>query len=90
VTAAASGNSASASSGAVTTTNANDLIIGANLVQTNTVGPGSGFTSRMITVPDSDLAEDMVVTTTGSYAATSPVSPAAPWIMHLVAFKRHP
>lgn len=90
VTAAASGNSASASSGAVTTTNANDLIIGANLVQTGTPGPGSGFTSRIITVPDSDIAEDMIVAATGSYAATSPVSPAAPWIMHMVAFKRHP
>jgi hypothetical protein len=44
----------------------------------------------MITVPDSDIVEDRIVTITGSYAATSPVSPAAPWIMHMVAFKRHP
>jgi hypothetical protein len=86
----ASGNSGTSSSGAVTTTNPNDLIIGANLVQTGTSGPGSGFTTRMITSPDSDIAEDQIVTITGSYSATAPVSPAAGWIMQVVAFKRHP
>jgi hypothetical protein len=86
----ASGNSASASSGAVSTANANDLIIGTHLVLTGTLGPGAGFSSRMITVPDSDIAEDKIVTTTGSFAATSPYRPTAPWIMHMVALKRHP
>ena len=66
----ASGHSASASSGAVSTTNANDLIIGTHLVLTGTRGPGAGFTSRMITVSDSDIAEDKIVTTAGSFAAT--------------------
>src|ERR1700682_6183052 len=86
----AQGSSSSSSSGAVTTTNANDLIIGANLVQTGTSGPGSGFTSRMITTPDSDIAEDRIVTAPGSYTATALVSPSGQWIMQLVAFKRHP
>jgi hypothetical protein len=90
VTAASSGSSTSSSSGAVTTLNANDLIIGANLVQTGTTGAGAGFTTRMITNPDSDIAEDGIVTATGSYTATAPVSPSAQWIMQLVAFKRHP
>jgi len=63
----ASGHSASASSGAVSTTNANDLIIGTHLGLTGTLGPGAGFISRMITVPDSDIAEDKIVTTTGSF-----------------------
>jgi hypothetical protein len=66
----ASGNSASACSGAVSTTNANDLIIGTHLGLTGTLGPGAGFISRMITVPDSDIAEDKIVTTTGGFAAT--------------------
>ena len=48
VTAASSGNSASSSSGSATTTNATDLIFGANLVQTLTSGPGSGFTSASL------------------------------------------
>jgi hypothetical protein len=44
----------------------------------------------MITVPDSDIAEDKIVMTTGSFRGTSPGRPAAPWIMHMVAFKTSP
>ena len=44
VTAASSGSSLSSSSGSATTTNATDLIFGANTVYTYTSGPGSGFT----------------------------------------------
>ena len=46
VTAAATGTTATSSSGAVTTANGNDLIFGANTVSTSTRGPGSGFTKR--------------------------------------------
>ncbi len=87
VTAANSGNSTSGSSGSATTTNATDLIFGANLVQTLTSGPGSGFTTRMLTQPDGDIAEDRMVTATGSYSATAPVNPSGPWIMQMVAFR---
>src|SRR5882762_1551413 len=83
----APGNSATSSSGAVTTTNANDLLVGANLVQTITTGPGSGYTNRVITTPDGDILEDRVVTAIGSYTATAPVSPAGQWIMQMVAFR---
>jgi hypothetical protein len=89
VTAAAIGSNSSASSGAATTTNANDLIFGADLTVTETTGAGSGFTSRMITVPDSDIAEDRIVSATGSYAATASTTPGA-WIMQMAAFRRHP
>ena len=87
VTAASSGNSSTSSSGSVTTTNASDLIFGANLVQSGTNGPGSGFTSRLLTVPDSDIVEDEFVTAIGSYSATAPDSPANAWIMQMVAFR---
>ena len=87
VTAASSGSSATSSSGAVTTTNATDLLFGANVVQTGTTGPGTGFTSRMLTSPDGDIAEDQMVTATGSYSATAPVSPSGQWIMQMVAFR---
>jgi hypothetical protein len=86
----ATGSSTTSSSGSVTTTNANDLLIGANLVQTGTTGAGSGFTRRIITSPDLDILEDRIVTVTGSYSATAPISPSAQWIMQIVAFKRHP
>jgi hypothetical protein len=87
VTAANSGNSATSSSGPATTTHASDLILGANLVQTVTTGPGSGFTERLLTTPDGDIAEDRMVTATGSYSATAPVNPSGPWIMQMVAFR---
>jgi hypothetical protein len=58
VTAGAAGNSANASSGPATTTSANELIFGANTVATGNRGAGSGFTARIITAHDSDLAED--------------------------------
>ncbi|MFZ0636176.1 MAG: galactose oxidase-like domain-containing protein [Candidatus Acidiferrales bacterium] len=82
----AAGSSTASSSGAITTTNANDLLFGANMVFTETTGPGSGFTSRVIS-PDGDIAEDEIVTATGSYSATASLSPSAAWVMQLVAFK---
>ena len=87
ITAAGHGNSATSSSATVTTTNATDLIFGANLVQTATTGPGSRFTERLLTTPDGDIAEDRMVTATGSYRATAPVSPSGKWIMQMVAFR---
>jgi len=86
VTAAASGSSATSSSGAVTTTNATDLLFGANMVQTSTTGAGTSFTSRILTSPDGDIAEDEMVTATGSYSATAPLA-SGDWIMQMVAFR---
>jgi hypothetical protein len=81
------GSGTTSSSGALVTTNANDLLVGANIVQTGTSGPGTGFTNRGITVPDSDILEDQIVTTAGSYTATATLTSAGAWIMQLVAFK---
>jgi hypothetical protein len=86
--ASASGNSTTSSSGNLTTTSATDLLIGANVVETGTTGPGTGFTQRLLT-SDGDIAEDEVVTSVGTYSATAPLySPPGGWIMQLVAF--HP
>jgi hypothetical protein len=81
------GNSATSSSGVVTTTNATDLLVGANTVQTLTAGPGSGSTLRLLTVPDGDIAEDWVVTTAGTYRASAPLTNAGGWVMQVVAFR---
>jgi hypothetical protein len=86
VSAAATGNSATSSSGAVMTKNAMDLLVGANVVWTSTTGPGGAMIQRLLT-PDGDIAGDRVVTTTGSYNATAPLSSAGPWIMQMVAFR---
>ncbi len=86
VAAANTGNSATSSSGVATTTYPADLLFGANMVSTTTVGPGSGFTNRLLTSPDGDIAEDQMVTATGTYSATAPLSSPGPWIMQMVAF----
>ncbi|MGF7183908.1 hypothetical protein HDF11_005441 [Tunturiibacter psychrotolerans] len=86
VVAGASGSSASANSGAATTTSANELIFGANTVATTTKAAGSGFTKRLITTPDADIAEDKIVTTSGSTSATATVA-SGQWVMQMVAFK---
>ena len=87
VTAGASGSGTSANSGAATITSASELIFGANMVATTTKAAGSGFTSRIITNPDGDIAEDKVVTTAGSNSATATLSSSGPWVMQMVTFK---
>jgi glucose/arabinose dehydrogenase/PKD repeat protein len=96
VTAAAAGSGAMSSSGPANTTNANDLLVGANLVQTTTrvqtttSGPGTGFVTRIITNPNGDIAEDRIVSAAGKYRADAPLTTPGPWIMQLVAFKAAP
>jgi len=87
VTAGAIGTSATASSGSATTSNANELIFGANTVATGNSGPGTGFTARIITSPDADIAEDEVVSTAGSFSATAPLTAPGAWVMQMVTFK---
>jgi fibronectin type 3 domain-containing protein len=87
VTSAASGTSTSANSGSVTTTNANDLIFGADYTETTTAGPAAGFTQRILTSPDSDIAEDRMVTAVGSFGASAPIAPSGRWLMQMVAFR---
>jgi fibronectin type 3 domain-containing protein len=89
VSAAAIGSSTSANSGLATTTGASDLLFGADDTITATDGGGLGFTSRIVTNPDGDIAEDATVSA-GDYAATAPISPSGAWIMQLVAFKGAP
>jgi len=82
----AQGNTATSDSGPVATTNANDLLIGANVVQSTSTGPGTGYTSRGITV-DGDILEDQVVSATGSYSATATLDKVQLWIMQMAAFR---
>jgi hypothetical protein len=74
-------------SGKVTTKNATDLLVGADMVQTMTTAAGSGFTQRLLTDPDGDIAEDRIVTATGSYSASATLSDAGGSVIQLVAFR---
>jgi hypothetical protein len=82
----AGGNSTMADSGTATTTAPDELIFGANMVAYGTGGPGTNFVSRIITVPDSDLAEDRVVSAIGSHSASAPTT-GGNWVMQMATFK---
>ncbi len=86
VQAGGAGSGTSASSGAATTTSANDMIFGAGMTIARFTAAGAGFISRIITSPDADIAEDKTVSATGSYSATAPNS-AGSWVMQMVAFR---
>src|SRR4029077_14125815 len=51
-----------------------------------TTAAGAGYTWRVITSPDGDILEDQVVTDTGAYHATAPLSGGS-WVMQLVGFR---
>jgi len=87
VGASASGTGTSANSGAVTTTAAQELIIGAGTTIGGFNAAGSGFTTRIITSPDADIVEDRFVTTTGSYSATASLGGSAAWVMQVATFR---
>jgi RHS repeat-associated protein len=82
-----SSNSSACNSGNATTTNQNDLLIGANLAGKTTTTPGSGYTSRVITTPAGDILEDRIVTAAGSYSATATMSASGNCGMSMTPFK---
>ena len=84
--AGATGTGLLTTSGAVATTNANNLLFATNFVGGGTTGPGAGFTRRLISLRRS-IVEDMVVTAAGRYTATAPQSPSSWYIMHVVALR---
>jgi len=86
VTAVGSGTGATSSTAAVTTTAAVDLLVAGNMVSTLTSAAGTGFTNRVITTPDGDIAEDRVVSAIGSYSATASLG-SGQWLMQMVAFR---
>ena len=87
VTAGAIGTGGTPSSGAATTTSASELIFGAGMTTSHFAAAGSGFTSRIITSPDGDIAEDRSVSTSGSYTATATLSYSGGWIMQMATFR---
>ena len=48
--------------------------------------PGAGF-DGFITVPDSDIVEDMIAVAPGAYAATAGMNSSNQWLMQVAAFK---
>ena len=82
----ASGTSTTANSGTVTTT-APGLIFGAGMTTGSFTTAATGFTTRVITNPDADIAQDRTVTTPGAYTASASLGGSAAWIMQIATFK---
>ena len=85
--ASATGNSAASATPAVATTFANDLLVGANLVQSLTITGRSGFTTRVITSPTATSSR-IASSRRPGYSASANI--AAAWIMQLAAFASIP
>lgn len=77
------GNGTSVSSGAVTTTQGNELIYGVGIGATDAVSAGAGFTTR--SNAQSNIVEDKIGSTANSYSAT--FTSANYWIATVATFK---
>ncbi len=82
------GNSSTPYSGSVATTSANALLVGGDVLEATTTGPGTGFTQRILTPGMGNIFEDKVVSATGSYSATANADSVGNWVMQIGAFKR--
>jgi chitodextrinase len=81
----ASGAGTSASSGALTTAGASELLFAAGMTGATVTTPGPGFTSRVVTAPDGDLVADATAPTAGSYTATASLG-SGTWLLQVAAF----
>jgi hypothetical protein len=79
-------NSATASSGTVTSTANNDLLVSGTYSDAGTAGAGAGFTQRIYTVNGAS-AEDKVAGTAGSYTDSTSLGGPTVWVSQMVAFK---
>jgi hypothetical protein len=76
-----------ADSGAATTSDSGDLILGAGTTHSHFTDKGTGFTLRVITFPFGDMVEDLNGgQPAGNYDATGPLAYKNPWVMQMVAF----
>ena len=83
----ASGKGGSMSSGAATTTAANDLIFGAGASDAAVTASGTGFTARDLNY--GNITEDRIAATAGSNTATATHN-GQYWAMQMVAFRPGP
>ena len=85
VKAAAIGTGTTANSGSVTTTSANELIVGAGNPTSVFTAAGSGFSNRIIN-SFGGISEDKIVSSLGSYNATATLTSGG-WVMQMATFR---
>ena len=71
----------------VTTTAANALIFGAGITTGGFSAAGTNFTTRIITTPDADIAEDRIVTADRRLQRHRTAERLAAWVMQVATFK---
>jgi hypothetical protein len=88
--ASASGTSAAADSGPMTTGQTNELLFAAGMTGSSFTGAGTGWVKQVITQPNADIVEDMVAASAGTYSATAPLASSSGWLMQVAAFRTGP
>ncbi len=63
------------------------MIFGAGCTQGVFSAATGGATTRIVTTPDADIAQDAVVSAIGTYAATANQTGASSWVMQVVGFR---
>ena len=87
--ASASGTGALADSGPVTTSQANELLFAAGMTGSGFNGPADGWALEIITQPDSDIVQDMVAASPGTYKVPTSLGSAG-WLMQVAEFRTGP
>ena len=83
----ASGSTTLADSGNVATNYTSELVFAAGMTTNRFTAAGAGFTKRVITSPDGDIAQDRRTSAIGSYNATAPLNVAAAWLIQIATFR---
>jgi hypothetical protein len=82
----ASGTGTAINSGAVTTTNANDLLVASDYVANVTSAADPTYVQRFLSA-GGETVEDKTVTATGAYSAAATQNASGWWLMQLAAFR---
>jgi hypothetical protein len=86
-TASGSGNSSGpATTAAVTTKTARELLFAAGMTSEMYSNPGTSFVSRLVS-SDGDIVEDRIVSATGSYTGNASVNESCEWLVQMATFK---
>ena len=64
-----------------------ELVFAAGMTTNRFTAAGAGFTKRVITSPDGDIAEDRTTSAIGSYNATAPLNATAAWLIQIATFR---
>jgi hypothetical protein len=85
-TAIGAGRGTTSSTSSVSTSAPTSLLVVGTVATTSTASSGAGYTTRMITTPDGDLAADRIVSA-GQYTASAQLQSSGNWVIQLAAFK---